>query len=151
MSKQIGIWILMIMLASCKSQQMDLKSEPSKLNFGTQFKGKVTRLDSIANYYLIFVENEDSYFKIVSKKVDGKSNGVKIQLDSIYGFKINQITDRKGAYESNESGMPTPINYLDIAACRDFEGTEICTESSFELAKATNVVGLYIAENKNTP
>ena len=66
-------------------------------------------------------------------------------------FKIEQITDRKVAYESNKSGIPTPINYLDVAACRFFGQTEICTESSFELATASNLNGLYIAEIKNTP
>ena len=49
---------------------MDLKSKTDKLDFGTELKGKVTRLDSIPDYYLIFTENKDSYFKIVSKKVN---------------------------------------------------------------------------------
>ena len=121
------------------------------MDFGLQFDGKVTRLDSIAEYYLILTENENDFYKIVSEKVNEKRTGTKIQLDSIYRFKINQITNREAARKSNKSGIPTPINYMDIAVCRFFGQTEICTESSFELATASNLNGLYITEIKNAP
>lgn len=151
MNKLLRIWILIVLMTSCRSKQTNLISKPGQFEFGVELNGRVSRLDSIGDYYLIFVENSNSRFKIVSEKVNGWSTGLKIQLDSIHSFKIEQITDRQRAYESYEGKFPRPTNYMYIAACHYFVGTEICTESSFELAKANNVVGLYIVGDYNEP
>lgn len=126
--------LILVACGSNKSMPEPLK-KPFKL--GIELTGKVTKIDSLENYYLINVIDENNWFRIVSKKSSSKPyKGIKLENGNSYLFKIKQITDR--------SVNPRVGNYLDIAACRYFENTEICTDSGYELATAYNVSGLYL-------
>ena len=142
MKKKIPILILILILVSCKSKKVGTELSKPNFELGIDVFAKVSRIDSIANYYLVFIENEEEFFKIVSDKNQAKYyNGIKVEIGEKYKFKIQQVTDRR---PSRPNDRFTPVNYLDIAQCRNFDKTEICTESSFELATASNMRGLYL-------
>ena len=97
-----------------------------------------------SNFYVL-IEDENNFFKIVSSKNETRAtNSKKIIVGENYKFRLKQLTDRSNIKSSE---IPVPINYLDITRCELFDKTEICTESSFELAKAYNLNGLYILNN----
>lgn len=134
--------ILILILVSCRSKKIEPKPHITKFEFGIDVNAKVLKIDSISNFYLVFIENEEIFFKIVSNKNHAKPyNGVKIKIGESYKFRIQQVTDRR---PSGSNDQFTPINYLDITRCVNFKGTDVCTESSFELAKSSNLKGLYI-------
>ncbi|CAL2076320.1 conserved hypothetical protein [Tenacibaculum sp. 190524A05c] len=113
-----------------------------KFELGFDVFAEVSKIDSISSYYLVFIENEKEFFKVVSDKNQIKYyNGIKLEIGHNYKFRLQQITDRR---PSGPNDQFTPVNYLDIAQCRNFDKTEICTESSFELATASNLKGLYL-------
>jgi len=117
--------------------QPDRSYDDSKL-----INGKVVKIDSIDSYYLTYVETLNRSYKIISEKISNRINCQKIILDSIYDFKITQLTfDTKP--KKNSSNIPTPINYLDIGKCIRFKNTEICTEPGFNnLFKSEYLNGL---------
>ena len=135
------IGLFLIVFISCKSgSQVDVSPTP-QFNIET-IDARVTKIDSVKSYNLIYIQNETSFYKVVSKKSSQVMNGLRIEKDQVYSFQIEPITDRQKNAQANDRF--TPINYLDISDCRKFEGIEICTESSYELAKAKNVKGLYL-------
>ena len=137
-----SILILIIISVSCKSRKTETDISKPKFEPGFEVFAKVSKIDSIANYYLVFIENREEYFKVVSDKNQVKYyNGMKLEIGENYKFRIQQITDRRPLGPNDRL---TPTNYLDIAQCRKFNKTEICTESSFELATASNLKGLYL-------
>ena len=134
--------ILILILVSCKSRKIETEISKPKFELGVDVFAEVSKIDSIANYYLVFIESEKEYFKIVSDNRQAKYyNGTKLEIGKNYKFRIQQVTDRKPPGPNDRF---TPVNYLDIAQCRNFDKTEICTESSFELATASNLKGLYL-------
>tara|TARA_B110000211_G_C13934584_1_gene488736 strand:- start:481 stop:918 length:438 start_codon:yes stop_codon:yes gene_type:complete len=134
--------ILILIFVSCKSKKIGNETFKPKFELGIDVYAKVSKIDSIGNYYLIFIENDKDFFKVVSDKNQAKYyNGIKVEIGKNYKFRIQQKTNRKPSGENNRF---TPVNYLDIAQCRNFDKTEICTESSFELGTATNLKGLYL-------
>lgn len=139
---KIVILILILISFSCKSKKIGTEPIKQKLELGFDVTAKVSKIDSIANYFLVFIENDKEFFKLISDKNQAKPyNGIKVKIGENYKFKIQQITNRK----PSEQNTPfTLVNYLDITSCEYFKGTEICTESSFELAKSSNLKGLYL-------
>ena len=129
--------LLVLIFAACGSKKNVPKPIKKPFELGMELTGTVTKIDSVESYYLINVRDENKWFRIVSKKSSSKPyNGTKLQNGNTYFFKLRQITDR--------SVNPRVANYLDIATCRYFENTEICTESAYELATAYNLLGLYL-------
>lgn len=134
--------ILILIFFSCKSKKVRTETFKSKIELGIDVNAKVSKIDSIANYYLVFVENDKDFFKIISEKNQEKPhNGIKVKIGEHYKFRIQKIIDRKPPGINDRF---IPVNYLDITQCRNFNKTEICTESSFELAKASNLRSLYL-------
>ncbi|WP_373519266.1 hypothetical protein [Pricia sp.] len=135
--------ILILILFSCKSKNVGKETYKPKFELGIDVSAKISKIDSIENYYLIFIENEKEFYKIVSNKNQPKyHNGIKVKSGENYEFKLQPVTNR-GAPSTNEK-FPRPVNYLDITVCRNFDKTEICTESSYDLATASNLKGLYL-------
>lgn len=142
MNKLLYFLVLIFVACGSKKNVPELIEKPFEL--GIEMTGKVIKIDSIENYYLINIRDENKGFRIVSKKSSSKPyKGVKLENGNSHFFKIRQLTDRNPT-KSEGNNIPRPVNYLDIAACRNFENTEICTESGFELATAYNVLGLYL-------
>ncbi|MFV1449332.1 hypothetical protein VBZ51_09310 [Maribacter sp. HS] len=136
--------ILVLLFISCGTQKNVLESKTIPFELGLEMTARVVKIDSIENYYVINIEDKNKQFRIVSKKSSTKPfKGTKLENGNSYFIKVKQLTDRQPPENENYT-IPKPVNYLDIAACRNFENTEICTESGFELATAYNVVGLYV-------
>jgi hypothetical protein len=134
--------LLVLFLLACKSKKTNTYSFNENKALGFNVNAQVSKIDSVANYYLVFIENETNFFKIISNKNQIKPyKGVKLKVGENYMFKIFQLTDRKNLKLNSQF---SPVNYLDIDQCLRFEGTEICTESSFELATSNNLKGLYL-------
>lgn len=133
---------MILIFFSCKSKKIENETLNQKFVLGIDVNAEISKIDSISNYYLVFIKNDKQYFKIVSDKNQGKPyNGIKVKIGENYRFRIQPVTDRKPSGTNNQF---TPMNYLDITRCHYFNGTEICTESSYELAKSSNLKGLYI-------
>ncbi len=138
------ICFLVLLSFSCGSKKNATESTTKPFELGLELTARVTKVDSIENYYVINIRDENKLFKLVSKKSSIKPyQGPKIENGNSYFFKIRQLTDRKPNGNENIS-VPTPMNHLDVKTCLPFENTEICTESGFELATAYNVLGLYL-------
>jgi hypothetical protein len=134
--------ILILILFSCKSKKVVKKTYKPQFELGINVNARISKIDSIENYYFVFIENNKEFFKIISEKNQVKRyNGKKVEIGQNYKFRIQQLTDRRPSGENNEF---TPTNYLDISRCLNFNGFKICTESSFELAKSSNLKGLYL-------
>ena len=74
-----------------------MQNEPFKPKFelGINVFAKVSKIDSIENYYLIFIKNSKEHFKIVSDKNQPKYyNGLKIEVGGNYNFKIEPLHER---------------------------------------------------------
>ena len=139
----IQLLVISFVFVSCKSKKIESEPELIQFEIGAKnINASISKIDSISNYYFIFIENDQEFYKIVSNKNKAiPQNGIKVKVGENYPFKIQQLTDRK---PSGSNDNFTPVNYLDITRCIDFNGTEICTESSFELARPYNLNGLYI-------
>jgi hypothetical protein len=136
--------ILILILFSCKSKKVETETYKPQFELGMDVNAKVSKIDSIENYYFVFIKNNKEFFKIVSEKNQVKYyNSKKVEIGKNYKFRIQQLTDRR---PSGENDQFTPMNYLDLSRCLNFNGFEICTESSFELAKSSNLKGLYLKE-----
>ncbi|MBS9464161.1 hypothetical protein KIM67_17190 [Flagellimonas sp. 389] len=148
--KKIYIGLLILGMASCKSVKTQENIPSTEIDLSTAMRGKVYKIDSLNNYYLIYVSDEKLSYKIVSEKVN-KSTCNEIMIDSTYNFKINQLTSDTPPPEGN-SNIPTPINHLDIARCVKFSGnTEICTEPGINnLYSSSNLTGLCIVKKKES-
>ena len=134
--------ILVLISLSCKSKIIGTEPYKQKFEIGIDVNAQISKIDSIPNYYLVFIENDKEFFKIVSDKNQTKPyNGIKVKIGENHKFRIQQVTNRK---PSGPNDRFTPVNYLDITRCEYFKKTEICTESSFELAKSSNLKGLYL-------
>ena len=132
-----------MLFISCKSKKIESNSNLTQYEFGIKdVSASISKIDSISNYYFVFIENDQEFYKIVSNKNHMvPQNGIKVKVGENYQFKIKQLTDRK---PSGPNDRFIPVNYLDISRCIEYNGTEICTESSYELAKSENLNGLYI-------
>jgi len=136
-----SILILILISLSCKSKKNIQESTSSKFELGIDINARISKIDSIENYYLVYVENDTNYFKIVSDKKQPKPyNGLKIETGKNYDFRVRQLT----GFPPKTQDQYSPMNYLDITRCVDFKNTKICTEPRFEIATSSNLKGLYI-------
>lgn len=105
---------------------------------------KVTKLDSINNYYLIYTIKGDSIFKIVSEK-NYVDNCKKIEVGKSYPLEL--ISMRSSA--PSIGGLKiSPVNYLDVRCFQFNENTQICKEDGIdELYFAKDLKGLCIQYN----
>lgn len=137
-------YFLILLSISCGTKKDPVEPISKPIKFGLELNAMVTKIDTIKNYYVINIRDENNLFRIVSKKSSAKPfKGIRIQNGCSYFFRVKQLTNRKPDKNQNNT-FPRPINYLDISSCLNFENTEICTESGFELATADNVLGLYV-------
>lgn len=105
---------------------------------------EVLKIDSLNNFYIIYAQQNNMKFKIVSKKQEIK-NCKKIKSGQFYNFQLVSILNQ-------------PIKLGDITInhganllvnCFMFEGnTEICRESDIpDLHRAENLSGLCLLKN----
>lgn len=125
--------ISMELLNSCKSAKSNLVTSKEFTNLVNY---KIYKIDSINNYYLIYAKKENLIYKIVSKKVNGDCEKLKINFE--YNLKLQPM----GIMKPNiDDPKKRPMNYLDfIDPCRKFDNdTKICLERY--------MTDLYFSEN----
>ena len=134
------ILVLILISFSCNTKKSLLHSSKSRTELGIITTAQVFKIDSIANYYLVYIKGDKGYFKIISKKNEVRFyNSIKVEKGKKYKFLIQETP--------NKVKEPFPIiSYLKFSRCEKFDKTEICNESSFELALASNLKGLYISK-----
>lgn len=142
-AKAIKLFLFgVIVFYSCNAKKRHITSNKPNFELEIEVEARVSKIDSIADYYLVYIENEKQFFKIVSNKnTETQLSATNIKIDEKYKFKIKQMTDRKEEALNNQF---KPVNYLTIVRCLKFNKTEICTESAFELAKSSNLKGLHL-------
>ena len=135
------ILILILISFSCKSKKDIQETTSSKFELGIDINAKISKIDSIENYYLVYIENDKNYFKIVSDKEQQKPfNSIKVKIGKNYTFKVRQLT----GFPPKTQNQYSVMNYLDLERCVDFKNTKICTEARFEIATSSNLKGLHL-------
>ena len=147
MNKIIGVILIVLIIMCCgackssyKKSQKSSKNEKVDL-LSTIIYGKVLKIDSLNKIYIVYVSENDYSYKILSKKGTLYSCN-KIEIDSSYLFKVNQLTNGL-AINNDSTSLPVPINYLDIQRCIYYENHKVCTEPKItQIYSATNLKGL---------
>ena len=117
------------------------------INYSENFRYKVTRIDSINNWYLIYAVKGDTTYKIVSRK-EGKQECNKISVGDYYRFILHS---RKNSSPMIGGVRIVPQNHLDISCYSYDENTRICLEEGvYDLYSAQNIKGMCYLESKNT-
>lgn len=140
--KKIILILVLIIVFSCQSKKT-IYSSKVRTELGININAQVSKIDSIANYYLVYINSDKGDFKIVSDKHKAYPyNGVKVRIGKKYKFRIEEkLTDRFIYIDNKKISM---ANMDHVRRCMYFNNTEICTESFFNLAIANNLKGLYI-------
>lgn len=102
---------------------------------------KVTKLDSINNYYLIYAMKGDSIFKIVSEK-NYVNSCKKIEIGKSYYLELISMSSTAPSIGGIKI---SPVNYLDVKCFYFSKNTKICKEDGIdELYSTKNLKGLCI-------
>lgn len=103
----------------------------------------VNRIDSIDNFYLIYVDKNDSLFKIVSQK-EMIVNCKKIKVGSKYNFVLRSIRNNAPTIGNIKI---VPVNHLDTHCYQFDTNTKICKEDGVhDLYFVDNLKGLCFKE-----
>lgn len=140
MMKYFYFFIFLIFF-SCKTKE-EYKAKKEIVNFDNSInvKGTIYKIDSIKNYYLVYIKNKKNYYKIVSEKKKRECIN-EIEMDSLYNFKLVDLF-YKTVNDSNYE-ITNVVNYLDIEKCIYLkENVKICNEVKTGLYKSKNLFGL---------
>jgi len=133
--KNIMIFLISFFLVSCVMTK--------KSNYIKREYHKVTKLDSINNYYLIYTIKNDSIFKIVSEKCY-LNNCKKIKVGKSYSPKL--VSMRSSVPSIGELKI-LPVNYLDVKCFQFDENTQICKEEGiYDLYFTKDIKGLCLQQ-----
>lgn len=143
--KKITLSILLLLCASCLSikqtgmthiENIDSKCATSKLY-------EVYKIDSINNYYLIYLRKDSQKYKVVSK-MGYVPFGKKIKLGVKYDFSLKSLFD----IDILINGSNANPAHTSLVECIYIDKmTYVCIErndSIFDLFCAKNLTGLYI-------
>ncbi|WP_271782408.1 hypothetical protein [Aquimarina algiphila] len=134
------LFLLIFSVFSCKPhKQSGVSIDVQKnVDFSKSVKGLVYKIDSISNYYLVYLQHEKASYKVISEKINCTN---RIKIDSSYIFKLKPLTDINYTNDSNK--LTNIANYLDLERCVKYNGgVKICNEPGIELYSASNLHGL---------
>jgi len=99
----------------------------------------IYKIDSINNYYVIYAEKQDTFYKIVSKKEQDKYCRRKIRLNGKYKLNLNSIWEQ----DMYINGVNVGLKQTPRVNCIGFdENTFICLEKD-------SINDLYVVEKLN--
>lgn len=101
----------------------------------------VHKIDSINNYYIVYLKKADDWFKVVSKKELGLDSGNKIVVKKRYHFNLHSLWNEKLII----NGIDVSLSKTPNVECIGFdEKTSICIErdSINDLFTTKNLRGL---------
>lgn len=117
-----NLLIIFLVITSCKSFKSNEKDKIKDSNILSTYN--IYKIDSINNYYLIYVMDEKYRYKIVSKKMT-IYNCDEIKIDSSYSFHLKLLSNISKP-TGNEKFIP--VNYLHLERCVQLDNeTTICT------------------------
>jgi hypothetical protein len=106
----------------------------------------VNKIDSVNNYYLVYLKKGTNWYKIVSKK-ENLDNAKKIKVNSSYKFSLKSIWNQ----EILIGGVNVSPSLFPHVTCLSFDKeTSICIErdSINDLFVSKNLKGLHYIKNK---
>lgn len=115
--KNLTITLVAILIISCSQYKKTIYDKKSDFY-------RISKLDSINTYFLIYATKKDSTYKIVSNK-DYAKNCNKIKVGSSYQLHLKSLKDNAPIINGIKM---TPVNYLDIKCFQFDETTQICKE-----------------------
>ncbi|MDV7698623.1 hypothetical protein N6B72_16985 [Chryseobacterium soli] len=124
------IAVLIITAKSCKPRQ---NAQPSNYPY------KVEKIDSLNNYYIIYISNSDKTYQVVSKKT--KSNCNMIKVNQRYPLFMFEPLIRENDYIPKDR----PTNYLDFVPnkVKLDDSTVIIREKGMDnIYRTNNLTGL---------
>lgn len=138
--KKLIFLFSIIFLTSCNrgfvKNSENLVVETSKDSIFT-----VHKIDSINDYYVVYLKKSDDWFKIVSKKVSGADSKNKIEIEKSYFFNLHSIWNEKLII----NGVDVSLSKTPNVQCIGFDQkTSICIEkdSINDLFTTKNLLGL---------
>lgn len=123
---------------SCNSQ---------KTLYNNEFK--ITKIEQMNDWYIIYAQKDKSKYKIVSKKSNNK-DGIKIVKRKRYKFVLHSKSDIAPTINGIKL---VPQNYLDVRGYSFDEKTIICIEPEkgyYELYFCKDLDGLYLKNAEET-
>ncbi len=140
--------VLILILTSCKGTQIDSEPKSRKVDLFKEIDAKVYKIDSVKNYHVIYVSSDKLNYKVISKK-GNSDNCNKVELDSMYSFKIKSLILPEPRI--NNSNFSKPVNYDDFQKCAHMDDfTEICTEVRVvDIFESPNMFGLCYSKIAN--
>jgi hypothetical protein len=138
------LFLFAITISSCSQQRVivpkiDYISVSSVSYERTAMDYTVTKIDSIKNWYLIYVEKNDTVFKIASMK-NPSNKCIRISVGEQYNLELQKRIENV----LSKSGLSLiPMNYLHIQE-KGFDA-----ETDVFLSDEKGIVGLYTCKNLN--
>lgn len=138
--------LILYFLLSCKTHKNVIIADRESVN-----PYLVEKIDSVNNYYLVYVSCEKKYYKVVSEKSPCNYNIIKVGK-SYPSFMFQPLIDEE-EYKRRAKAFNV-INYLDLTpSCINLDNsTKVCKEvihdPSGNVTK-TKVYGLYKTSNLN--
>ncbi|WP_374172813.1 hypothetical protein [Flavobacterium tructae] len=136
--------LVFLMLCSCAST-LSRNSASIKNTESIDSLFTVNKIDSVNNYYLVYLKKDKNWYKIVSKK-DGAINSKKIKINSSYKFCLKSIWNQ----EILIAGVNVSPSLTPHVTCLGFDKeTSICIErdSINDLFVTKNLKGLFYIKN----
>jgi hypothetical protein len=100
---------------------------------------RVTKIDSINYFYLVYAQKKDSLYKIVSKK-EAHIDCKKIKVGVSYKFVLHSMRENAPIIGNIKIA---PVNYADVNCYQFDEKTKICKEEGiYDLYFVNNLHGL---------
>ncbi len=135
------LMLLVILFGSCiNSKKQNTAATAVEANESHEKGYKVYKIDSVNSYYLVYAKQQDSLFKIVSKK-NNRPLCSAIQVGKSYGFVLNSSWPKEINLQKTKASTITMIN----VTCLGFDDhTKICLEkdSINDLYSTQNLSGL---------
>lgn len=129
-----------IFLFSCNRRLVN-NSESQVFNTIKDSVFTVHKIDSINDYYVVYLKKSDNWFKVVSKKDSGKHSRNKIEIKKSYFFNLHSLWNEKLII----NGIDVSLSKTPNVQCIGFdEKTSICIErdSINDLFTTKNLEGL---------
>ncbi|WP_333696038.1 hypothetical protein [Flavobacterium sp.] len=140
--KQLIFLFVIILLSSC-NRGFVKNSEKLVVDTSKDSIFTVRKIDSINDYYIVYLKKADDWFKVVSKKDSSGDSRNKIEIEKSYFFNLYSLWNEKLII----NGIDVSLSKTPNVQCIGFdEKTSICLErdSINDLFIAKNLKGLKV-------
>ncbi|MEO1013187.1 MAG: hypothetical protein AAFX53_17985 [Bacteroidota bacterium] len=145
MRTYIFVLLALVVGTSCRSYKQQESPSPNKVDFSTKVAGKVYKIDSVDDYHLVYLSDDKTSYKIISKK-SSRTGCKEVALNGEYELKVVPLLS-DAPPSSGNSNIPVPINHLDIEKCVEYGDIKICTEPGISnLYSSPSLTGLCLTK-----